>query len=226
MDGEAGLHSVVLPSNVPLRLDWAPGSTQMILKVPLCRLHEVYDDLTGTHASEPLCFDREIDLDSVDGQQWNALMRYFCEQIAHPSPLSMPKVRMTEEAMMRHLPCAQSMSVREHFSGQPAALAPRHLRRAREFMEAGLQQEISLKDIADHCGVSIRSLSRAFQSCYGLSPMQVQRTMRLDRIRAELRRGASDASVSEVALHWGCSHLGRFAAAYRARFGEASQQPS
>lgn len=58
---------------------------------------------------------------------------------------------------------------------------------------------------------------------YGTSPMQLLRDMRLDKIRLELANAPADASVSEIALHWGYTHLGRFAA-YRQRFGEAPSQ--
>jgi AraC-like DNA-binding protein len=45
--------------------------------------------------------------------------------------------------------------------------------------------------------------------------------MRLERVRDELRSlDPTEATVTEIAYRWGFWHLGRFAARYRARFGE------
>ncbi|TFL14962.1 AraC family transcriptional regulator [Pusillimonas caeni] len=215
---------LIMPSNVPHRLNWEAGASQIILKVPLARLLLEYGSLTGTRPGEPLRFNRQIELNSSEGEQWSALMRYFCEQVARPSKLGWLKARMAEEALMRHLLCAQSISLHEHYLGGQGREVPKRLQRARAFMEANLQEDISLEDIAGHSGTSARNLSRMCRVQYGASPMQLLRDMRLDRARRELSEAPADASVSDVALRWGCAHLGRFAAAYRQRFGEAPHE--
>jgi AraC-like DNA-binding protein len=44
-------------------------------------------------------------------------------------------------------------------------------------------------------------------------------------VHQELSRAdAWQVNVSEVAYRWGFTHLGRFAGAYRARFGESPSQ--
>jgi transcriptional regulator GlxA family with amidase domain len=66
-------------------------------------------------------------------------------------------------------------------------------------------------------GVSARRLQEAFREHLGTTPMEYLRSVRLDRVHAELRCGAG--GVTETAHRWGFTHLGRFAAAYRERFG-------
>lgn len=51
-----------------------------------------------------------------------------------------------------------------------------------------------------------------------MSPMAYLRQVRLARAHEDARRGGV-RSVAEVAHRWGFSHLGRFAAAYAARYG-------
>ena len=43
---------------------------------------------------------------------------------------------------------------------------------------------------------------------------------RLRRVRFDLENAQGEISVTETALRWGFSHLGRFAADYRKTFGE------
>src|SRR5690606_39870290 len=85
----------------------------------------------------------------------------------------------------------------------------RHTRFSRDWSSdvcsSDLREPISLADIADYAGVSVRSLSRAFQEQYDMSPMQAVRSLRLDKIHGELRSARTGASVTEVALRWGRS---------------------
>jgi len=72
-----------------------------------------------------------------------------------------------------------------------------------------------------HHGVAPWRACRAFQAVHGMTPLQWLRERRLDFARAELLAAADPRSaVKRVALSYRQWHFGRFAAAYRARFGE------
>ena len=98
------------------------------------------------------------------------------------------------------------------------AALPHVLRRALEYMEDQAGQAIGIADIAQASGVSVRSLYAGFKDHLGVSPMARLKQMRLDQARARLLRGG--ASVTDVALGCGFTHLGQFSADYRRRFGE------
>ena len=52
--------------------------------------------------------------------------------------------------------------------------------------------------------------------------MRLLKTTRLDGARSELLKADSDSvSVTDIALKWGCQHLGRFSVEYKQRFGES-----
>ncbi len=62
----------------------------------------------------------------------------------------------------------------------------------------------------------------AFQRTVQVTPLAYLRSVRLERVREELLGAAGDgATVSGIARRWGFAHLGRFAALYADRFGEA-----
>jgi AraC family ethanolamine operon transcriptional activator len=70
-------------------------------------------------------------------------------------------------------------------------------------------------------GLSRRGLEYLFVDLLGVSVSEFLHKLRLRRVRRELL--ASDphqGSVKRCALDWGFWHLGRFAAEYRALFGE------
>jgi AraC-like DNA-binding protein len=98
---------------------------------------------------------------------------------------------------------------------------PATMRFAQEWMVANARRPITITDISTATGIAVRSVQASFQRHTGMSPMQFLRQIRLHRVRAELSLAeAGSCSVAEVALGWGFTHLGRFAGAYAAAFGE------
>jgi AraC-like DNA-binding protein len=79
----------------------------------------------------------------------------------------------------------------------------------------------SMPEIAAATSVPERTLRRCCEEFLGISPGQYARLRRLNLSRAALRRAdPTTARVAEIARHYGFSELGRFAAIYRAVFGE------
>ena len=70
-------------------------------------------------------------------------------------------------------------------------------------------------------GVKRRTLEKHFRRFLCRTPVEVRRDLRLERARRDLLRAQSGVTVTEIALHCGFNHLGRFAALYRAHFGES-----
>lgn len=95
----------------------------------------------------------------------------------------------------------------------------RQTKRLEEFIRERLGQDTTLTELATTVGVSVRSLHSICQREYGKSPMELLRSFRLEAARARLLQ-SKEISVTEVALEYGFSHVGRFANYYRQRFGE------
>ncbi|ARC58374.1 HTH-type transcriptional activator RhaS [Frondihabitans sp. 762G35] len=105
----------------------------------------------------------------------------------------------------------------------PAVLLPRNgrLRVAVEYIHAHAHLPISSGTVAEAAGLSVRGLQSAFASQLDTTPNAYLRDVRLDHVHADLLALESrEATVTDVAARWGFAHLGRFAAAYAARFGE------
>lgn len=79
---------------------------------------------------------------------------------------------------------------------------------------------VPTKELASACGVAPRTLHRAFRLVLGVSPQRYLLRIRLEEARHALAEAGAE-SVTAVAMRCGFGHLGRFAALYRARFGES-----
>lgn len=88
-------------------------------------------------------------------------------------------------------------------------------------LDAASDGPVRLGDIASAMGLSERALRAKFTATIGIPPMRYLRLRRLTMARRTLQQAASEGvTVTEVALLYRFSELGRFAAAYRDRFGE------
>lgn len=80
---------------------------------------------------------------------------------------------------------------------------------------------LSIAELSRQVGVPERTLRTAFQSCYGLSPAEYLRILRLNQARRRLVASCQDqTTVTQIAVELGFWDLGRFAGAYRRLFGE------
>lgn len=77
--------------------------------------------------------------------------------------------------------------------------------------------------LAEHGGVSVRTLFAGFRTYRSTTPMHYLRDLRLARVNEELRSGQVE-SVTDTAYKWGFAHLGRFAQEYKRRYGESPSE--
>lgn len=111
-------------------------------------------------------------------------------------------------------------------SDDVSARLPGKYRRAyRYLMERLDQRDLSVREIAAHIDVTERALQAAFKTYLGLSPSELIRRQRMERIRGELLSDAPRAaSVLEIASRWGIQHRSTLVNGYRRMFDEAPSQ--
>jgi tetratricopeptide (TPR) repeat protein/AraC-like DNA-binding protein len=100
-------------------------------------------------------------------------------------------------------------------------LLPRDVKKAVALLQADPGRKHRIDELAAQCGVARRTLEKHFRRFVGRSPSQVKRELLLERVRRELLRASPEATTTEIAVRCGIGHLGRFAAAYRERYGES-----
>ncbi|MGR9193192.1 helix-turn-helix transcriptional regulator [Rhizobium leguminosarum] len=102
--------------------------------------------------------------------------------------------------------------------------APRHVKRAIDFMHANISRPISLEDIAAACHFGVRSLKKGFRDFRMTTPMAYLQHLRIEAAHQELEQASPGLTVTAIALKCGFGHMGRFAAEYKLRFGQSPSQ--
>ena len=104
---------------------------------------------------------------------------------------------------------------------------PFTLQRAMDYCEEHAGEPISTEDIAGAVHTGVRTLQRAFRTHLKMTPLKHLHRVRLARAHQDLLSiacGHTVGTVSDVAMRWGFTHLGRFAAQYRKMYGRTPVQ--
>jgi len=97
----------------------------------------------------------------------------------------------------------------------------RLMARAEDYLRAHLAQPFNLDRFARAVGVSHRMLEYHFRRTFGVTPIALHRSMRLDAVRRDLRLARRRGeTVTTIAMRWGFTHFGRFSEEYRILYGE------
>jgi len=89
-----------------------------------------------------------------------------------------------------------------------------------QIVEKQFPTPITLRELAQRCRVSQRTLEYGFRQVYETTPTSFIRSQRLSRNRTELLRAAARTSISETARKYGFTHMGQYSRDYRRLFGE------
>jgi AraC-like DNA-binding protein len=99
------------------------------------------------------------------------------------------------------------------------------LSRARAYIESHLGGTVRMDDLCEQAGTSLRTVERAFQQELQMTPSAYVRVRRLNAVKREIvGRGEVGKSITEIAMHYGFGHLGRFSTAYREHFGHSPSE--
>ncbi|HGL4257470.1 helix-turn-helix transcriptional regulator [Burkholderia dolosa] len=111
-------------------------------------------------------------------------------------------------------------------SDDVSARLPAKYRRAYRYLMDNLdQKDLSVREVASHVGVTERAMQAAFKNHLGLSPSELIRRQRMERIRDDLLDdGAPATRVLDVANKWGVRHRSTLINGYRRVFQEAPSE--
>lgn len=224
---DPGIAAVYRPDGRTRLHGWASGGRLFGLKIERSALEEALAELTDRPVPAAVPLASSMDLRTGAGRQWWALARALVDLAQDPDgPLARPVVaRPLACSVIAGFLHAVDHPHRDLLAARPAAPRPATVRDAVELLETAPELPWTVTDLAARVGITTRALQAGFARHLGVAPMAYLRRVRL--VRAHLALQTSDParrSVADVAGDWGFTHLGRFAAAYRERYGCAPSQ--
>lgn len=217
----------VLAYDREVAMRWSPGVGQLMLTIDKARVETFLRRLLHEPVSEPLRFETRLDVGGEGRGLAGAVatMRRAFTGCGPEGPRPALAAEI-EHSVVSALLLGQRHNYTDAIFSATALPSSRVVDRVVELVESSTDAAFTVADLAAYAGISERSLHAAFRRQLGVAPMAYVRRRRLDRAHDELLtlEPNGTATVTEVALRHGFTHGGRFAAAYRARFGEPPSQ--
>ncbi len=183
-------------------------------------IEQALANLLGRSPRQPVVFEPEIDLTHELGCSLKEFAQFLWqEEDGQTAPLSLV-VEELEQAFLACLVKGLPHNYSEALLYQRVGALACYVRKAQAFIEANLQADIRVGDVAAAVGVSPRMLEKAFAHHCNCSPMQFLKQLRLHRVREELCHAPPGTKVMDVLLRYGFVQEGKFAKAYKEMFGE------
>ncbi|MFG1992418.1 AraC family transcriptional regulator [Actinoplanes sp. NPDC048988] len=206
----------------PMEFSFRPG-VYAGLTLPM----SVIDEAAGARSpsdATAVRFLGTVPVDAAAGHYWSQLMRLVNHQTSTvASPLDSVLVRdhLVGSLARAALITFPNTVMTTAYVAPPAGIGPASLHRAVDYMHAHAAEPITVAQVADVAGISIRALQQAFIRHHGRTPTAYLRHLRLERAHLDLRAAdpAYGDSVTAIARRWGFAHLSKFSAAYRDRYG-------
>lgn len=218
---EVGTATIVSPTEKVTSL-WSADCGQRMIKISRTTMEQRAAKMLDRSLTHPIVFEPLINLSSGAGESIVRLCNFLFEQHENDAGL-LGERRVSEEvesALITMLLLGQPNNHSEALRASASGAVPRHVRRALDYIEQNLRGDICMDALVSASNVSARALYTGFERFIGTPPQLYIRNRRLEGVRGALMEATTPTTVSELALEWGFSHLGRFSCEYRRKFDE------
>ena len=219
VESDRCLASVVDTGNLR-RMRWSGDCVQRVVQIPNSVLDHHAMMLLGRPLSQKLEFEEGMHFAADQASCWNYASLILQELSAKNPDPSGVVLKNLESLFIFKLLESHRSNYSDHMGPQPCKIAPSHVRRAEQFIIDNAHEPILIDEVIEVAGVSARALFDGFRRFRGTSPMAFLKSVRLERVRQDLKNARSGENVTEIACRWHFYQLGRFSAQYKRIFGE------
>jgi AraC-like DNA-binding protein len=203
-----------------------PGATRLNIVLRRDAMAHQLVALLGMTPKTALEFAPSLDLRDGHARSLARFARLAITELERPDSILLEPMtaRSFREFFATALLLHQPHNYSDRLKRLELRVMPRDVKRAIDYMDANLDAAIGLAEIVAAVGVPGRTLIQHFREFKGTSPLRYLRDTRYQRLREALSRAEPEQTVTELALNWGFTHMGRFSVEYRKRFGESPSQ--
>ncbi|EPE93748.1 helix-turn-helix transcriptional regulator [Rhizobium grahamii] len=183
-------------------------------------IQQTLDQTFERPIGESLALVPELEKTTAGGQMIAALAETAIRSLRDPSIHSPVALAHITQALADLIIRAVPHRLSQFLERKPCMIAPWHIRRAIEFMEANVSRPIRMPMVAEAAGVSTRALQLGFRAFRETTPAAYLSMLRLRGARLDLLDPENANTTKQICLKWGFFHFGRFSAIYRSTYGE------
>lgn len=222
-----GRASLCVPEGELFVSRWAGGARTITLRIERNAIEDALSDAIGQQLTSQIVFQPSLTTSRGSARGLMQMLLMLNHEIFRvDNALCQPLVAAPfTESLIHAVLAATDHPYRELLLGDVRHVAPHTIRTAVEIIEAEPHLPLRVSSLAARTHVSARALQQGFQRYMGVSPMNYLRQVRLRRAHQDLLESdPSSKTVESIALRWGFTNAGRFAAVHAARYGENPAQ--
>lgn len=213
--------TVISPGMIP-QIQLSEQYAQLHLRIDRTALERHLEKMLGMAVIRPIRFNMSMDLRKPAVASWIQTIQLLVQDLGTSSGLSTAAADLHpwSDFLMTGLLLSQPHNYSAMFSRPPEHnYRPPALKRALELIDKDPSSSTSIDQMSALVGVSSRTLQREFREYLGVTPSEYVQWVRLCRTHDDLTSGNGE-TVTEIAHRWGFTHVSRFSAAYRNRYGQ------
>lgn len=211
-------------SDLPFHSRLSHDIRQLIVRFDLDVINAALRRELGYQPTAPLYFEPEAISAEGPARLLARMIFNICDDLNTPD--SLLQLGSLANRCQETLASLMLLSVRHNYTAalrraESSPAAPYYVRRAEEFLHQHAHAPITMADLVRVSGCSARSLHVGFRRFRNTTPLTMLKNIRLDMVRTQLLQSeSSNENITDIASHNGFTHMSKFTAAYKARFGE------
>ncbi len=221
----AGMSSAINPTDYT-KMQWNKDCKKLMVQVRTEAMETRLSRLLMRPIDKPLLFNPCIQEDNKLAHNWWRQIKHLIGDLDHD--MDPWRSRHILEDMERNLLTSLLFSFNHNYletlHAQESHAAPKHVKQAEDYILKHLKEPLSIEKLVEVTGVSQRSIFNGFKSFRGTSPMKFILQSRLQKVREELMQPAQDKTVTDIAVKWNFTQLGRFSVSYKKVYGESPSE--
>ncbi|MEM7569712.1 MAG: AraC family transcriptional regulator [Pseudomonadota bacterium] len=214
--------ALILSPSEQLTLTFSADATALIVKMDRVALERAAIRAFSRPLPGPLVFKMYMERAGGKAGTFWRLAELLVRELGTPGAgIREPAIAGQMELLMLQTLLAAQPTRADAGKMDKPRLAPGYVKLAEAYMASHADESVDLPALCRAAGVSRRTLYDGFQKYRGISPMLYFKNIRLERVRQDLLRADEGSSVTQSAMRWGFTQLGRFSGEYKKRFGES-----
>jgi len=212
----------VIDASLPTRIYFQQGCSHLVLKIDRALIEFRMQALLQRNIDRPVTFALPSEQGRAGSRAWLQTMNFLCGYYDAADQ----EIFRSEQLLQSHIDLVVTTlisSQRHNYSrflaDQHYIAAPRHVRRACEYIDEHINQMISMSELCSVCNVTERTLQNGFKRYMGDTPSGFIQTRKLYHLHQALKNAGKTDNVSRIMWQYGISNPGRWAALYRGHYG-------
>jgi len=205
-------------------LDLSQDQVNFTISIPESAFRAVIEQHSGRVLVPAVEFMTYLPDADIKAAGFRKLIRFICSEIDNGNnDFNEPLIEKQLEQLLPSLLLMELPHNNDELMGKQTLQAvPGYIQRVEAYIAEHYSEQITLSEMAKAATVSERALQNGLRRFRNSTPMTLLRDYRLYMARHQLEsRKHTESNITNIASRCGFTHLGKFAACYRQRFGEA-----